>query len=152
MSKKGKRYVFHSAESPEELLKRIEEGVSLYNTERYGRELKFERTEKGFRLEVMRANYGTHYYEAEVYARGGTQIDGWLRYVKDEDNFSKTGRFFHWMGLAVFWISILPVYLLAACIIIARLRAHNTPITKKKTLLDFMENFVFCEWEKEESL
>ena len=150
MSKKGKRYKFHSAEPPEELLKRIENGVSLYNTERYGRELKFERTESGFRLEVMRANYGTHYYEAEVYARGGTQIDGRLRYVKDEDNFSPIGRFFHWMGLAVFWIIILPVYLLAACIIIARFRARNTPITKEKTLLDFMENFVFCEWEKEE--
>ena len=150
MSKKGKRYKFHSAESPEEVLTRIEEGVLLYNSERYGRELKFMRTESGFFLEVMRANYGTHCYEAEVFSRGGTEIDGRLRYVKDEDNFHGLSRFFHRIGIGLFWLFAFPFYLIAGCVIIARLRAHNTPITKEKTLLDFMKNFVYCEREKEE--
>ena len=146
---KPKRYKFHSAESPEELLARIEEGVLLYNTERYGRELKFTRTEKGFCLEVMRATFGAHYYEAEVFPRGGTEIDGTMRYVKDQDNFSALDRFFHKAGIVVACIILFPVYLLAAGIILTRLKASNTPFTKGKTLIDFMENFVFCEQEKE---
>ena len=147
---KNKRYKFHSAEPPEELLKRIEEGVLLYNSERYGRELEFTRTENGFFLKVMRANYGTHYYEAEVYPRGGTEIDGTLRYVKDENNFHGLDRFFHWIGIGLFWLFAFPFYLIAGCVIIARLRAHHTPISKGKTLIDFMENFALCEQEKEE--
>lgn len=149
MSKKGKRYVFHSAEPPEELLTRMEEGVLLYNSERYGKELKFTRTEKGFCLEVMRANFGTHCYEAEVFPRGGSEIDGVLHYVKEEDHYSKIGRFFHKAGFITFWILLFPLYLLAAGIILARLWANGSPRTKEKTLLDFMENFVFCEREKD---
>ena len=150
MSKKGKRYQFHSAESPEELLARIEEGVLLYNSERFGSKLKFTRTERGFSLEVGRGNFGTHCYEAEVYPRGGTQIDGTLRYVKEQDNFNVVNRFFHRAGLVICWIILFPVYLIMAGIILVRMKAHDTPLTKEKTLIDFMENFAFCEREKEE--
>ena len=147
--KKVKRYKFHSAEPPEELLDRIEAGVLLYNAERYGKDLKFTRTENGFCLEVMRANYGAHCYEAEVFPRGGSEIDGVMRYVKEEDDFSGINRFFHRAGLVVFWIFAFPFYLLAAGIILTQLRANGSPRTKEKTLIDFMENFAFCEREKD---
>ena len=150
MSKKGKRYKFHSTEPPEELLTRIEEGVSLYNSERLWKELKFTQTESGFCLEVMRANFGAYCYEAEVFPRGGTEIDGRMRYIKEEDNFSPLTRFFHKAGFVVFWIIFFPVFLIAGCIIRTRLRANGSPLTKEKTLTDFMENFAFCEREKEE--
>ena len=146
---KNKRYRFHSKESPEELLLRIEEAVPLYNSERYGKELKFTRTERGFCLEVMRANFGAHCYEAEVFPQGGSVIDGEMRYVKDTDNFSALDRFFHRAGLVLCWIILAPIMIFAACVILVRLRAHGSQLTKGKTLIDFMENFVFCEQGKE---
>ena len=149
MAKKHKRYSFYSAESPEEVIARIEEAVPRYNAERYGKELEFTRTEGGFRLKVMRANSGAHYYEAEISSCGGTKIDGELRYEKEKDDFSKIDRFFHKAGLIVCWVILFPFYLVAACIITARLKAHGSPRTKEKTLIDFMENFALCEREKE---